>query len=61
MGIFIKCKRCGEAIEMVRNKNNRKIPMNIEPSVVVDKDTREYKSIRLNHFVTCNKNKNYKN
>ena len=53
MGTFIKCKMCGEKIEIMRNKNNKKVPINIEPSVIIDKVTRKYKQVRLNHFVTC--------
>lgn len=61
MGTFANCKICGERIEFVFNKNHKKVPLNIEPSILLNKDTRTLQHIRVSHFVTCCKNKNKKN
>jgi len=57
MGIFRKCKNCGEVVEFVFNKNHKRVPLNIKPEVVMDKGTRKYVQVRTNHFVTCCKDK----
>ena len=58
MGIFVNCKKCGERIELVFNRNHKRVPLNIKPSVVTDNNTRILKRMRVSHFVTCCKDKN---
>jgi hypothetical protein len=57
MGKFGNCKICGEKIEFVINRYKKKIPINIKPSIVIGED-RSLQHVRVNHFVTCCKDKN---
>ena len=57
MGTFANCRWCGERIEFVLNKSHKKVPLNIEPDVVIDKRTRELLHVRVSHFTTCGKSK----
>jgi len=55
MGTFGTCKNCGEPVEFVFNKNHKRVPINIVPSIQYSKYTGKYVHVRLNHFVTCGK------
>jgi hypothetical protein len=57
MGTFANCRVCGERIEFVLNKNHKKIPLNIMPSILLNKYTRRLEQARVSHFTTCCKNK----
>ena len=52
MGIFVNCKNCGERIELILSKNKKRVPYNIEPSIIVNAK-KELVQARLSHFTTC--------
>jgi len=59
MGTITDCNKCGEKIEWIFNMSHKKIPINVSPSIQLDKATGRYVHVRVSHFVTC-ENKNLK-